>query len=880
MASFDELRGRFLDFFRARGHTVHPSDGLVPQNDPSLLFTSAGMVQFKDMFLGGTRLPFRRAATSQKCLRAGDLDRVGTTNRHHTFFEMLGNFSFGDYFKKEAIAWAWEFLTGVLKIPGERLYPSVYRDDVEAFALWRDEIGIPEPKISRFGEDYNFWPANAPSEGPNGPCGPCSEIYYDFGAERGCGRAACAPGCDCDRYVEIWNLVFPQFERRGPVPGRGELVPLKQKNIDTGMGLERLAALMQGVHSNFETAELRRIILAAADLLHVRPDEASRVRLWRVADHARAVTFAVAEGIAPSNEERGYVIRRILRGAVRDGYLLGCRRPFLHELTSVVVELWGAAYPDLRDRRAAVAAQVKLEEEKFQETIEGGMTVLSAEIDRLRKAGRDTLDADTAFRLHSTYGFPVDVTRAILSDHRLNVDAAGFEKLLHEDRERSRRAQGSVEIFDQALGQIRGRFPATRFTGWESTAGRGRVLALLKGAESVDSAREGDPVKVLLDSTPFYGEAGGEVGDAGRLAAPGGSAEISDTKRAEGYFLHSGRVDRGEIRVGDEVEARVDAARRLDIVRNHDATHLLQAALRRILGPHVEQKGSLVAPDKLRFDFSHPRAMTREEIRAVESEVNAKILQDVEIEKVEVPMARAREMGAIMFFGEKYGEIVRVVRTVDDYTVELCGGCHGSRTSTVGSFRIVSESASGAGIRRIEAVTGPEAVRHAQQDADLLLEIFAALRSGRSELAAKIKSLLEQVKTLQKAGPRETADSAEPILAAARAVGDEKVVLWDYRDERKPDQLRSTMDVLIKQRKVGAAMIVGRVEGKPFAIVGVRQDLVGRGVKAGALARDLSALSGGSGGGKDHLAQFGISDDSRVSEALEEFHRRVAAALR
>ncbi len=876
MRTFDELRQGFLDYFKGKGHTVYPSDSLVPQNDPSLLFTSAGMVQFKDMFLGSTRLPFRRAATSQKCLRAGDVDRVGTTNRHHTFFEMLGNFSFGDYFKHEAITWAWEFLTGVLKIPADKLYPSVYKDDDEAFAYWRDKIGVPASKISRFGEDFNFWPANAPSEGPNGPCGPCSEIYYDFGAQYGCNSPTCTVGCDCDRYVEIWNLVFPQFERRGRVPGKGELIPLKQKNIDTGMGLERLACVMQGVHSNFETAEFQKIISTAAGLLKVKPDEAGRVKLWRIADHSRAVTFAISDGIDPSNEERGYVIRRILRGAVRDGYLLGNRKPFLHELIGVVMELWGSAYPELRERRDRIGSTVRAEESKFLETIEGGMNLLNSEIGKIRG---DTLKADVAFKLHSTYGFPIDVTRTMLADQKLKVDLEGFRKLLDEDRERSREALGKVEIFDKGLQQIRGKLKPTQFTGWESTRGQASVLAILKGDGLVDSAREGDQIKVLLDSTPFYGESGGEVGDAGILKSSGALFSVTDTKRPEGYFLHHGSVKQGELRLGDQVEALVDPERRLNIIRNHDATHILQAALRRILGTHVEQKGSLVAPEKLRFDFSHSKAMTREEIRAVEAEVNRKILEDVAIEKVEVLMARAKEMGAIMFFGEKYGDVVRVVRTLDNYTVELCGGCHGSHTSTIGSFRIVSESASGSGIRRIEAVTGPEAVRLAQQDADIVVEAAGLFRATRNDVLQKIKSTLEQVKELQKAKPKEGADSVDQLVAAARAAGPEKIVVWDYRDERKPDQLRSVMDTLIKQHKVGAAMVVARVEGKPFAIVGVRQDLVGKGLKAGSIAKDLSALAGGSGGGKDHLAQFGMADDSRVAPALDEFHKRVSAAV-
>jgi alanyl-tRNA synthetase len=855
-----DLRRAFLEFFRARGHAVHPSDSLVPAGDPTLLFTGAGMNQFKDMFLGSNRLPFRRAATSQKCLRTGDIARVGTTAAHHTFFEMLGNFSFGDYFKAEAIEWAWEFLTATLRVPAEKLSVTVFEEDDEAAGLWRSFV--PEGRISRMGEADNFWPANARTQGPNGPCGPCSEIYYDFrDVHPGCGRPECGPACGCGRFIEVWNLVFTQFERREG----GALVPLKQQNIDTGMGLERLAAVMQGVYSNFDT-DLFAPILARLRELVAGGD---RPRLNRIADHARAVTFCVADGVAPSNEERGYVVRRLLRAAVRDAWLMGRREPFLHELVPAVVDVMRDAYPDVAAKGDAIRRQVKGEEERFLRTIEQGMAMIA------EFASGATVPGETAFKLYDTYGFPVE----LIEDRGLAVDLDGFRARLEEQRRRSRESSKFTgDVFRTgALQKLKEKFPPTEYVGEKKLKARAKLLAIVKGEEPAEFAEAGDEVSLLLDATPFYGESGGQVGDAGQIKVKTALAEILDTQRPDGYFLHKARVVKGTLRAGDAVEAIVNAERRANIVRNHDATHLLQAALRRTLGGHVEQKGSVVAPDHLRFDFSHPSKMTDEEIRAVEELVNAKILEDAKIVKEEMPIDEARRLGAIMFFGEKYGDIVRVVRTADNFTVELCGGSHGERTSPIGSFRIVSESSIGAGVRRIEAVTGPAAAAMARREHELVARLSRALNAAPDELVSKLAAMQEEVKALRKGGAggggRDIAAQLEGDLATENGA---VVLASRCPGEVSPDQVRSALDAVAKKHRLAAALVVASSGGKTFGIVAVRPDAAARGLDAGALARELGKLCGGSGGGKPHMAQFGIADESRVDEALAEFRRRVS----
>ncbi|HUR38912.1 MAG TPA: alanine--tRNA ligase, partial [Planctomycetota bacterium] len=716
MITLDEIRERYLEFFKKRGHTAYPSDSLVPPNDPSLLFTGAGMNQFKDMFLGRGTLPFKRATTSQKCLRTGDLDAVGRTSRHHTFFEMLGNFSFGDYFKREAINWAWEFATKEMKIAAERLYISVYKDDPEAYKIWNEEVGIPANHLYRLGEGDNFWPANAPSQGPNGPCGPCSELYYDYGPKYGCGSPDCSITCGCNRYVEIWNLVFTQFDRQDG----GVLKPLPQKNIDTGAGLERWASVLQGVHSNFETDVFMAIIGAEANILNLTysPGTEQSSRMRRIADHVRALTFCIADNALPGNSGRNYVVRRILRTALRDGVQLGHDKAFLHRLVPAVVAVMKRGYPYLTERQQTVEQVIKVEEEKFLDTLEKGNELITGAIDRLRKEGKDTLPGEEAFKLYDTFGFPIEMTEQILRDHKLKLDRNRFEQIVEGRSEGNRK---SVDIFEKGpFSDIKEqKVPTTEFLGYkipmadiakpqdatvlrivrigdrkkydESKKDITAFTSMLNAKTSslVESAGEGADVAVLLDRTPFYGEGGGQAGDGGRIT-DGATVAVEDCRKPDNYYFHFGRVTKGTLKVGARVGVAVDAERRLNVMRNHTGTHLLQAALRSVLGDHVSQAGSVVEADRLRFDFSHFQALTPEEIRKVEDWVNRVIFSDPPVTKVEMSREEATASGAIAFFGEKYGDRVRVVTIGPKLSVEFCGGTHLEHASTIGALRITS----------------------------------------------------------------------------------------------------------------------------------------------------------------------------------------------
>jgi alanyl-tRNA synthetase len=897
----DEIRERYLEFFRQRGHTVYPSDSLVPSNDPSLLFTGAGMNQFKDMFLGRGTLPFRRATTCQKCLRTGDLESVGRTSRHHTFFEMLGNFSFGDYFKREAIAWAWELLHRELEIPSDRLFITVYKDDDEAFRIWNEEIGIPSERIYRLGEADNFWPANAPSQGPNGPCGPCSEIHYDFGPTYGCGSPDCDVTCGCNRWVELWNLVFTQFDRRED----GTLAPLPQKNIDTGAGLERWGAVLQGVHSNFETDVFRVIIGAASEILRVTylPGTEPASRLRRIADHVRALTFCIADNALPGNTGRGYVVRRILRTALRDGVQLGHRQAFLHRLVPAVVETMGKAYPSLAERRPFVEDVIRSEENKFLETLEKGNALIVEAVERLRREGKDTLPADEAWKLYDTYGFPIELTEQILRDHRLTADRVGFERL--REAARSKPDMFSGDIFGQGgFAKVKEeKVPPTEFLGYaipiarlgepqpatvlrilrlpsraEYDASRKDLPAftrLLNASTLAGEAPEGADVAVILDRTPFYAESGGQVGDAGRLEAEGLSVEIEDCKKPDGYHVHLGRVTRGTLRAGRKVAARIDAERRLNVMRNHTGTHILHAALRAVLGPHVQQAGSVVEPDRLRFDFHHYQALTPEEIRKVEDWANAVILADHAVSKAEMPLEEARARGALMFFGEKYGERVRVVTVGPSLSVELCGGTHLEHAGTIGALKIVSESSIGSGLRRIEAVTGPRVLDLLRRDEETLEELAGLLKSPRPDVPRRVRRLLEE---LQRLKSRAGAGAAAPDEVPTKEVHGEKVAVHQIPDATV-EELRRVMDGLIRKKGLAAAILAGGGE-KPAFVIGVREDLVkSRGLKAGDLAREVGRAAGGGGGGRELQAQAGAGDPSRVPAGFETFERLVRERL-
>jgi alanyl-tRNA synthetase len=902
MITLDEIRERYLEFFKKRGHTAYPSDSLVPPNDPSLLFTGAGMNQFKDMFLGRGTLPFKRATTSQKCLRTGDLEAVGRTSRHHTFFEMLGNFSFGDYFKREAIHWAWEFTTKEMGIAPERMTISVYKDDPEAYKIWNEEIGIPAARLKQLGEGDNFWPANAPSQGPNGPCGPCSELYYDYGPKYGCGSPDCSITCGCNRYVEIWNLVFTQFDRQDG----GVLQPLPQKNIDTGAGLERWASVLQGVHSNFETDVFMAIIGAESHLLGLTysPGTEQSSRMRRIADHVRALTFCIADNALPGNTGRNYVVRRILRTALRDGVQLGHNKAFLHRLVPAVVAVMKRGYPYLTERQKTVEQVIKVEEEKFLDTLEKGNELLTQAIERLRKDNKDTLSGEDTFKLYDTFGFPIEMTEQILRDNKLKLDRKGFEQIM-EGRSEGNRT--SAEIFEKGpFSDIKEqKVPVTGFLGYGIAVADipkpqdATVLRIIKVGDRkkyddskkditsftsllnaktsslVDSAGEGTTVAVLLDRTPLYGEGGGQAGDAGSITGDA-TVAIEDCRKPDGYYLHFGRVTKGTLKVGAKIKVAVDAERRLNIMRNHTGTHLLQAALRAVLGNHVTQAGSVVEPDRLRFDFSHYQALTAEEIRKVEDWVNGVVFTDQPVSKVEMTREEATASGAIAFFGEKYGDRVRVVTVGPKLSVEFCGGTHLEHTATIGGFRVTSESSIGSGIRRIEAVTGPKVIEMGRTNEDMLNELSKLLKAPRQDVPKKVQKLLEEMSKLKsKAGQAPVAPAGDVEL---RDVGTEKIVTHHFPDSTV-DDLRKVMDGLIQKKNVAAAILAGGGE-KPAFVIGVRQDLVkSKGLKAGDLAKEVGKATGGGGGGREVQAQAGASDVSKIPLGFETFEKLVRSKL-
>ncbi len=898
----DEIRDRFLKFFETRGCVIHPSDSLIPSNDPSLLFTGAGMNQFKDMFLGSGALPFRRATTSQKCLRTGDLERVGRTSGHQTFFEMLGHFSFGDYFKKDAIPWTWEFYTRELGISPERLTVSVYVEDAEAHEIWRRDVGLPPDKIFKLGEADNFWPANAPSQGPNGPCGPCSELYFDFGAKYGCGRPQCDITCSCNRFVEIGNIVFTQFDRKDG----GVLEPLPQKNIDFGGGLERVGAVLQGVHSNFDTDLFRPILARACELLRVRyePGTEQACRLRRISDHVRALVFCVSDGALPSNEGRGYVVRRILRTALRDGIKLGHEEAFLFALVPAVIEVMKRPYPELLERRVLVERTLRSEEEGFLSALRRGEEELKS-----RLAGKNLLRGEDAFLLYDSYGFHIELIEDLCHEGNARVDRPRFEELLQRKKERERGDFASDIFGTGPFAQIKeGREPPTEFLGYGIPIARmqdpveARVRRLIRlgeeGLRAYAASKKDLPavtrllnsgtlsdeatgtVAVLLDRTPFYAESGGQVGDTGRIEGEA-EVEISDCKRPDGYFFHLGKVSKGTLRVGAVVRARIDAPRRLDIMRNHTGTHVLQAALRAALGSTVQQAGSIVEPDRLRFDFTWPQAMTREEIRRVEAWCNEVILADLPVNKEEMGMEEAKKRGAIAFFGEKYGDRVRVVTVGPARSVELCGGTHLEHTATIGQIKITSESSIQRGVRRIEAVSGSRAIDHARERYGVLEGLAEELGcpvvdvpKKIGQLAASVQELKQEIAKLRKSG----GDGLGDILARAREAGGEKFLAESLPD-RKVDDLRGLMDALIKKQKIAAAILASGGD-RPAFVIGVREDLVAsKGLKAGDLAREIGKACGGGGGGREFQAQAGASDASKVSTGLKKFEELVRAKL-
>ena len=862
------IRSDFLEFFQSKGHTIVPSAPLVPGNDPTLLFTNSGMVQFKDVFLGAEKRSYVRAADVQRCLRAGgkhnDLDSVGYTARHHTFFEMLGNWSFGDYFKKDAIAWAWELLTGVWKLPAERLLVTVYHNDDEAYALWRDMVGIPEERIVRIGDNKgapyasdNFW-----QMADTGPCGPCTEIFYDHGPHIAGGPPG-SPDEDGDRYIEIWNLVFMQFDRQPD----GSLVPLPAPCVDTGMGLERLAAILQHVHSNYEIDIFQALIRHAAELTATADLENKSLRV--IADHIRASAFLIVDGVLPSNEGRGYVLRRIIRRALRHGWMLGVRQPFFHQLVGTLCEQMGQAYPELPAARELVERALKAEEERFAETLDAGMKIF--EEVAARAAGGVIPGAD-AFRLYDTYGFPLDLTADIARERGLGVDNAGFDAAMEQQRETARAAGkfgGGVQLPAELVATLQ----PTGFLGYDSLAAEGlKVVALLRDGRAVDAASAGEEVIVITDRTPFYAESGGQVGDTGVLEAPQVRIEVADTRKFAGQFHgHLGRVAEGALKVGDMLSGTVDGARRAAIVLNHSATHLLHAALREVLGTHVQQKGSLVAPDRLRFDFSHFQPMSAGELAEVERRVNAQVRANHEGEVRHMGMQEALDFGAMALFGEKYGENVRVLRFGPTST-ELCGGTHAARTGDIGLFKLVSEGGVSAGVRRIEAVTGQGALDHVASGEQRLDEVATALGGSRGDVADKARALAERIRRLEREiesfKAKAASGAATDLAASAVEVGGIKVLAARLEGLDAKD-LREAVDRLKQQLVDTVVVLAGTQDGKAALVAGVNGAATGK-VKAGELLAHVAGRIGGKGGGRPDLAQGGGEDGPALVLALEE----------
>ncbi|HEY4449844.1 MAG TPA: alanine--tRNA ligase [Steroidobacteraceae bacterium] len=862
-----DVRSAFLEFFRGQSHMIVPSSSLVPANDPTLLFTNAGMVQFKDVFLGKEQRDYLRAASAQRCVRAGgkhnDLENVGYTARHHTFFEMLGNFSFGDYFKREAIHLAWDFLIYTLRLDPARLWCTVYTSDDEAADVWLKDIGISPARFSRLGESSNFW-----AMGDTGPCGPCSEIFFDHGPSVPGGPPGSAEE-EGDRYVEIWNLVFMQFDRAAD----GTLTPLPKPSVDTGMGLERITAVMQGVHSNYDIDLFRNLIRAAGKLAGTSVLTSSSLRV--IADHIRASTFLIVDGVSPSNEGRGYVLRRIIRRAIRHGYKLGIQEPFFYKLVRPLEQEMGGAYPELTRGRAHAERVLKQEEERFAQTLAKGMVLLETSIRNLR--GAKAIDGDTVFKLYDTYGFPDDLTADVARERGLTIDHERFQVLMEEQRQKSK--EHSKFNLDLTSGTaVEGR---TLFRGYEGLSDSGKVVALLKKGTQVQSLEAGDEGEVVLDRTPFYAEAGGQVGDAGQLNASGVRFMVSDTQKRGAAHAHIGRLLEGRLAVGDSLEAEVDGARRQATALNHTATHLLHAALRKVLGTHVLQKGSLVAPDRLRFDFAHFQALTAAELEEIERLVNAQIRANLPAETKVMDYEGAVAEGAMALFGEKYDKDVRVLR-LGDFSMELCGGTHVHRAGDIGLFKLVGESGVAAGVRRIEALTGEGALEYIEQNETLLKELTALLRGSREDIADKVREQLErtrqmerEIRTLQ---DRLASGKGRDLAASAVDVQGVKVVATKV-DGADAGALRNAVDQL-KQRLKSAVVVLATVQdaAKVLLVAGVTPDQTSR-IQAGELAGAVAALVGGRGGGRADFAQAGGSKPEALDAALESVQEFVRARL-
>ncbi|HEY8696871.1 MAG TPA: alanine--tRNA ligase [Rhizomicrobium sp.] len=883
MTSLADVRSSFLEFFRARGHEVVPSSPLVPRNDPTLLFTNAGMVQFKNVFTGQEKRPYVRAATVQKCVRAGgkhnDLDNVGYTARHHTFFEMLGNFSFGDYFKEFAIECAWDLITKDYGLARDRLLVTVYAEDDEAFALWKKISGFPDSKIIRIATSANFW-----SMGDTGPCGPCSEIFYDHGPQIEGGPPGSANE-DGDRFVEIWNLVFMQFEQLAG--GVREALP--KPSIDTGMGLERIAAALQGVHDNYDTDLFRHLIAASAEASGTSATGGFAASHRVIADHLRSTSFLIADGVLPSNEGRGYVLRRIMRRAMRHAHLIGSKDPLMHRLVPALVAEMGGAYPELSRAQALIAETLRLEETRFRDTLARGLKLLDEATGNLHRG--DELSGEVAFKLYDTYGFPLDLTEDALKARGIAVDTAGFDAAMQKQREDARKAwTGSGETASEAQWfALRDELGATEFLGYDTEEAEGTILAILNDGARAEAAERGDTVRILTNQTPFYAESGGQIGDQGAMfSAHGAQGAVIDTEKRQGLHVHVVRVTGGTFKVGDTVELRVDGEKRRATRANHSATHLLHAALKRVLGPHVSQKGSLVAPDRLRFDFSHPKALTEDELDRIESQVNAVIRQNSDVTTRLMPTNQAMDAGAEALFGEKYGEEVRVLTMGDDpaagkpFSVELCGGTHVRRVGDIGLFTILSDSAVAAGVRRIEALTSEGARRWLSDQAEIARQAAAALKTSTAELPARVAQLTEERRRLERelsearkalalAGPARdsTADSVKTIAGV-------KIIARVVEGVSAKD-LKSLADEAKAKLGSGVVALAAVADGRASLVVGVTDDLTAKISAVDLVKLGAEALGGKGGGGRPDMAQAGGPDGVRAGEALAAIERRLAA---
>ena len=859
--SLNELREKFLSFFESKGHLRLPSFSLIPNNDKSLLLINSGMAPMKKFFTGEEVPPRNRVCTCQKCIRTPDLERVGHTARHGTYFEMLGNFSFGDYFKNEAIAWSWEFLNGTLEIPKDLLWPSVYEGDDEAFSIWRDKVGVPEEHIVKLGKADNFW------EHGSGPCGPCSEIYFDRGLKYGCGSPDCKPGCDCDRFMEIWNNVFSQFNN----DGQGNYTELAQKNIDTGMGLERLACVMQGVDNLFEVDTVRKILdtVCAISKKTYGNSQKDDVSIRVVTDHIRSATFMICDGVIPSNEGRGYVLRRILRRACRHGKLLGIDRMFLRELCEVVISQNDTAYPELVEKRDYVLKVVVLEEERFNATIDAGLGILSSVIEEAKKNGSKTISGEDAFKLYDTFGFPVDLTREIAEEAELSVDNDSFAVLMNEQKERARAARGNISGWSDSSKDLLSSLPETEFLGYDKTECEATVLSIIKDGESVKEINEGE-CSVVFDKTVFYGEGGGQVGDTGAILSNGATLSVLDTKKTNGVYIHEVKIEAGSIKCGDTLTLKIDIERRLSIKRNHSACHLLQAALRKVLGSHVEQAGSYVDEHRVRFDFSHLAPMTADEIAAVEAIVNSHVLAaegcNTEVSDIE----SARKKGAMALFGEKYGDKVRVV-SIGNSSVELCGGTHVGSTGEIGLFKIISESSVAAGVRRIEGTTGLGVLALLGEKDSLITETAKELKAQNPNTIAKKASALqaeikEAKRELESANAKLSELKTQSLLNGIKTVGAFK--LLTAKVEARADSARGLCDSVKSKFSDGVAVFAAISDGKLNFVAAAGPDAVKAGAHAGNILKEISAICGGKGGGRPDSAMSGGRDLDKVDEAL------------